>query len=155
MTTTKITPAPLTRPLAEIARAIGTDWAAMRRDGVVTPYGVLVQHPARPYYAAMRCLHTTDLSEGFGEDVASEIVRRFLVNCAGWKGVTAREVKAELKAALLHHDIGTHQPTDLLPSTRASDDVAARRRQTMARYRSSRMGRTGTYDPLTNPRGYR
>lgn len=118
MPSTKTVPAPLTRTLAAVAREVGADWPAMTRATTVTPFGNVGEHPAHPYYAVMRTLHTTDLSDDYGCDTADGIVRYFLSNAGSWRGAVAQRVKAELKSALLHHDIGSHAPTDLIPRRR-------------------------------------
>ena len=71
-----------TRPLYTIAREIRTDWKN-------------VYFGARPYLDAMRDLKTIDDKYGF--DDARSVVRYFLSNAAGWRGDTAKRVKAELK----------------------------------------------------------
>jgi hypothetical protein len=102
MTTTKITPAPLQRPLHEVAAEIASDWGdKLTKLGPETGFGP-AQHPARPYWEAMRTLHTLDSS--YYLDPGTEIVRRFLSNASQWRGETAQRVKLELKAALADHD---------------------------------------------------
>lgn len=72
-----------TRPLSEIAREITADWKK-------------VNYAAQPYLDAMRELNS--VSDSYGSDSGDGIVRRFLINAGGWRGETARRVKAELKA---------------------------------------------------------
>lgn len=105
MAATRITPAPLTRPLSEIAKQIAEEWPAVKNEGTLDRrFGFNVgQHPANPYWMAMRCLPTTDLAASFGDDRAAHVVTYFLSNAAGWRGETARSVKAELQAALDHY----------------------------------------------------
>lgn len=100
---TKITPAPLTRPLSDIAREIRTNWSE-RPTGIY--FGAL------PYIRAMAYMDTSDLSDSFGDDDADDVVIRFLTNAGTWRGPVAQKIKAELRAALAHHDIATHQPRD-------------------------------------------
>lgn len=145
MATAKITPAPLTRSLAEVAREVARDWNGK-------PAGMYFG--AVPYVRAMAYLDTADLSDTFGDDAADDVVLRFLSNASTWRGPVAQRVKAELRAALAYHDVATHEPRDL-PSAAMSDSIAQRRRTASARYRASRQGRGGAYDPLANPRGYR
>lgn len=73
------------RPLYDIARDIRSDWA--------NPY-----FGAVPYLEALSGLQSVDDQYGF--DSARDIVRYFLSNATGWRGDTARQVKAELKAML-------------------------------------------------------
>jgi hypothetical protein len=72
------------RPLHEIAREIRRDW------------GPKVYFGARPYLDAMGSLGT--VNDTYGADSARTIVAYFLGNAAGWRGDTARRVKAELKS---------------------------------------------------------
>jgi hypothetical protein len=152
----------LTRTLAEVARDIGNDWHAMSRPYSVSPRGVRGGHPAHLYYSIMRTLHTDDLDTevpatgalavlfGPGEGLtAADCMSAFLASAKGWRGTTATRVKAELRDALAHYAVEHHLPTDgLVPATPTPRrDYGARLDQ--------RMGRRGTYDPLTNPRGYR
>lgn len=100
MTTTKA--AALTRPLDEIAREIQADWASCT-PGTYDPLtGISVgQHPAHPYLITMFRLHgVTDLSTPYFEDKAAYVVSYFLSNATGWRGETARRIKAELKGAV-------------------------------------------------------
>lgn len=99
MTTTK--GAPLTRPLNEIATEIAADWPAALNPGTYDPaLGFNVgQHWANPYLVAMLRIHSTDLGARYFEDDAASVVSYFLSNATGWRGETARRVKAELNAA--------------------------------------------------------
>lgn len=142
MATQKITPAPLTRPLHVIADEIGRDWPRVLDAGIESGFGRIGQHPANPYWSAMRTLSTLDDSVGW--DDARRIVLTFLSNAGQWKGETARRVKDELRAALLHHDIERHEPSDLPPA--GPSRTAARRAANRQRQ---------AYDPLLNPRGTR
>ena len=92
MATTKITPAPLTRTLAEIGREIRADYRAK---------GKPVYYAAAPYLDAMRSLQ--DFGSRFYEDTAEDVVIRLLGNLSTWRGETATRVKGELRAALAHH----------------------------------------------------
>jgi hypothetical protein len=71
------------RPLYEIAQEIASDWHN-------------VYFGARPYLAAMAQLRSID--DHYGFDGARGIVSYFLSNARGWRGETARRVKAELQA---------------------------------------------------------
>lgn len=61
---------------------IGMDWK------VVHPW-------ALPYYHAMLTMRS--VGEKYGLDDGTDVVNRFLVNAATWRGDTARRVKARLK----------------------------------------------------------
>ena len=72
----------MARPLSEIAAEISEDWK--------NPYYGVV-----PYLQALSCLDkVTDM---YGSDTASGIVRYFLINAGTWRGPVARRIKAELK----------------------------------------------------------
>lgn len=73
------------RPLHEIARDIRAHWPK--------PYS-----GAEPYIRALEALDK--ITETYGYDRASDIVRRFLVNAQTWRGEDARRIKAELKGML-------------------------------------------------------
>ena len=73
------------RTLSSIARDISRDWKR--------PY-----YGAVPYLRAMQCLST--ISDTYGYDSAKSIVLYFLSNAGTWRGETARQIKAELKAIL-------------------------------------------------------
>jgi hypothetical protein len=70
------------RNINEIAGEIRKDWKK--------PY-----FGAVPYLDAMDCLDS--ISDNYGYDSGRSIVVYFLANANGWKGETARRVKAELK----------------------------------------------------------
>jgi hypothetical protein len=70
------------RDLHVIAAEIRGDWKK--------PY-----FGAVPYLDAMATMTTID--EAYGADPGREIVTYFLANAAGWRGETARRIKAELK----------------------------------------------------------
>jgi hypothetical protein len=75
----------MTRSLDAIAREIRADWT----------------HPnfaAQPYLRAMASLG--GMRDSYGADPGAQIVAYFLSNASGWKGDTARRVKAELRAML-------------------------------------------------------
>lgn len=86
---TKITAAPLTRPLYEVAAEVKADWSKAKSG---------VYFGAVPYLDAMSTLRTMD--EDYYADPASEVVMYFLANATSWRGETAQRVKGELKAAL-------------------------------------------------------
>jgi len=70
------------RPLRVIADEISTDW-------------LRVYFGAVPYLDA---LHDLDrITDDYGQDSARSIVLYFLANAQGWRGATARRIKAELK----------------------------------------------------------
>lgn len=71
------------RPLYEIAREVRKDWRK-------------VYFGAVPYLEAMGSLN--EIGENYGLDSGKSIVLYFLANARGWKGETAKRVKAELKA---------------------------------------------------------
>ena len=73
------------RPLYVIAREIARDWDR--------PF-----FGAVPYLRAMASLDR--VNDRYGFDPGREIVLYFLSNASGWKGETARRIKAELKAML-------------------------------------------------------
>lgn len=80
------------RPLYEIAMEVWEDWNGK----VVCPH-------ARPYLQAMTEL--TSLNDRYGtsyitSDSAKEIVGYFLGLSVGWRGETARRIKAELRQRL-------------------------------------------------------
>lgn len=85
----KIIPAPLTRPLHEIAREIRQDYRAK---------GKPVYFAAKPYVDAMASLDGLD--DSYGYDDARSVVLYALSNLSTWRGDVAQRVKAELKAAL-------------------------------------------------------
>lgn len=71
-----------TAPIAQIADVIRRTWERP------SPY-------ALPYLKAM--FHLTSMSSTYGADDAKSIILYFLSNAAGYRGETARLVKAELK----------------------------------------------------------
>jgi hypothetical protein len=75
------------RTLRAIAGEIFRDWTTMSNRGE--------NHPAYPYVAAMRGLEK--VTDRYALDSGDDIVRRFLSNAGGWRGETAKRVKAELK----------------------------------------------------------
>lgn len=91
----KVTPAPLTRPLAAIAAEIKKDYLVRQ--------GKPVYFAASPYVEAMGYMPTTELSARYYEDTAEDIVIRLLGNLSTWRGETATRVRNELKAALAYH----------------------------------------------------
>jgi hypothetical protein len=74
-----------TRPLYEIAHDITLHWNP-------------VYYAARPYLSALASLD--QISDSYGYDSATSVVRYFLSNATTWRGPDARRVKAELKAML-------------------------------------------------------
>ena len=75
----------MTRPIYAIARDVTADWRN------VSPY-------AQPYLSAM--LRLSSIRDRFYSDDARSIVLYFLSNAAGWRGETAKRLKAELRALL-------------------------------------------------------
>jgi len=73
------------RPISTIARDIRRNWQH-------------VNYAALPYLDAMACLSSPE--DTYGLDDARCIMRYFLSNASGWRGDTARAIKAELKAML-------------------------------------------------------
>ena len=71
------------RPLHEIAQEIKKDWKNIN-------YG------AKPYLEAMGGLNK--ITDVYGQDSAKMIVNYFLCNASGYRGETAKRIKAELKA---------------------------------------------------------
>lgn len=71
--------------LRQIAYLIEGSWAS-------------VNYAARPYLDAMKELDT--VSDHYYNDSAASIVRYFLSNARGWRGPTAKAVKAELNRRL-------------------------------------------------------
>ena len=85
----KVVPAPLARPLYEVACEIRQDYAKQ---------GKPVYYSAKPYVDAMAQLDGLD--GRFYEDSAVSVVTYAVSNLGPWRGETATRVKAELKAAL-------------------------------------------------------
>lgn len=96
-----IKPAPLDRPLSDIAREIWADFKAKP-----------MAYAAEPYIDALYYVDQKDLHGYFGEDKIEYVVIYLLENLGTWRGDVARRVKAELRAALAHHKIAAHLPTD-------------------------------------------
>lgn len=71
--------------IKDIARQIRMDWKN------VSPY-------AEPYLRAMESLGSID--DTYGADDARTVVLYFLSNANGYKGQTARQIKANLKSLL-------------------------------------------------------
>lgn len=88
----KIAPAPLTRPIREIAAEIKADFHAK---------GKPVYWSAAPYVQAMFSLET--MQDHFYEDDAASVLTYAVSNLSTWRGETAKRVKAEINAALADH----------------------------------------------------
>jgi hypothetical protein len=73
------------RPLHTIAHEIADDWP--------NPY-----FGAEPYILALGQLDK--ITDPYYNDDGTDVVIRFLINAASWKGPVARRIKAELKAML-------------------------------------------------------
>lgn len=73
------------RKIFEIAREIKEDWKN-------------ISVHAKPYLEAMLTMKTID--EEYGFDSGESIVRYFLSNASGYRGETARKIKAELKGMI-------------------------------------------------------
>lgn len=71
------------RPLAEVAQEVYETWPR-------------VNVHAKPYLQAMEELDL--VTDSYGADSASSIVRYFLSNATGWRGEDAKRIKDELKA---------------------------------------------------------
>ena len=82
------------RKIYDIALDIAADWSRIGKG--VSPY-------AKPYLRAMYQLQTLD--EMYGQDTATSVVLYFLSNAQGWRGVTARTLKAELRLMLAQKGI--------------------------------------------------
>lgn len=80
------------RQLNVIAAEIRADWVDPKTGKSKVWFGAV------PYLDAMSMLHT--ITEDYGCDPASDIVRYFLSNATHWRGETARKIKAELKGML-------------------------------------------------------
>lgn len=74
-----------TRSLSEIAAEIRKDWRP-------------VNYAAKPYLEAMEGMES--ISDNYYQDSGFSIVSYFLSNASGWKGDTAKRIKAELKSML-------------------------------------------------------
>lgn len=79
----------ITRPIYQIAVDINTEWSKI---------GKGVSYSAKPYLAAM--MHLNKITDHYMFDSADSIVRYFLCNASSFRGVRAKELKAELKALL-------------------------------------------------------
>ena len=79
----------ITRPIYQIAADIKTEWSKV---------GKGVNFAAKPYLDAMLTLDK--ITDHYMFDSADSIVRYFLCNASSFKGVRAKELKAELKALL-------------------------------------------------------
>ena len=75
-----------TRPIAVIADEITNEW------------GSKINYAAKPYLEAMFSLNS--VKDNYGLDSGKNIVLYFLGNAASFRGPKAKELKAELKAAL-------------------------------------------------------
>lgn len=73
------------RPLHEIAKEIRKDW----------PVAWNEEHPAGAYLIPMSTLNK--VTDNYFMDSGKSIVIYFLSNATGWRGETARRIKAELK----------------------------------------------------------
>lgn len=71
--------------ISQLAKIIRSDWKS--------PY-----FGAVPYLDAM--LQLIKITDRYGLDSASSIIRYFLANASNWRGPVAREVKAELNRRL-------------------------------------------------------
>jgi hypothetical protein len=109
MAAAKIVPAPLTRPLSDIAREIEADYE--RR-------GKPIYFAAVPYVNAL--FFVNDFTSVYYHDTAEDIVIRLLGNLSTWRGETATRVKTELRAALAWHqaDVVRRQVISLMPHRR-------------------------------------
>lgn len=76
------------RPLHEIANEIRKDW----------PVAWNENHPAGAYLVPMSTLDK--ITDNYIMDSAKTIVIYFLSNATGWRGETAKRIKAELKAMI-------------------------------------------------------
>ena len=79
----------ITRPIYQIAEDIKTEWSKV---------GKGVNFAAKPYLDAMLTLDK--ITDQYMFDSADSIVRYFLCNASSFKGVRAKELKAELKSLL-------------------------------------------------------
>ena len=76
------------RSLNEIANEIRKDW----------PVAWNERHPAGAYLVPMSTLDK--VTDNYGMDSGKSIVIYFLSNATGWRGETAKRIKAELKAMI-------------------------------------------------------
>ena len=79
----------ITRPIYQIAADIKTEWSKV---------GKGVNFAAKPYLDAMLTLDK--ITDHYMFDSADSIVRYFLCNASSFKGVRAKELKAEQKSLL-------------------------------------------------------
>jgi hypothetical protein len=86
---TKVQPAPLARPLYDVAAEIRSDFRYQ---------GKPLYYAAKPYIEAMDGM--TDMTDRFYEDSAVSVVTYAVSNLGSWRGEVATRVKAELRAAL-------------------------------------------------------
>lgn len=75
--------------ISEMAEMIISDY---KGKGKPVPYA------AKPYIMAMRTLHS--ITDNYGLDDGRSIVAYALSNLSGWRGDTAKAVKAELRRRL-------------------------------------------------------
>lgn len=91
-----------TRDVAELAAIAARDCPALTRRG--TGFLGAGTHPAQPYLSAMlgmRGVTRENIREvTFGYDTAADIVNRFCGESKTWRGETARDVKAALRAMI-------------------------------------------------------
>lgn len=73
------------RSLSVIFSEVRSDWAKANDEN----------HPAGAYAVPLSSLDSLD--DSYGADNARGLVRYFLANAGGWRGETAKRVKAELK----------------------------------------------------------
>ncbi len=93
MASPRITPAPLARPLYAVARELR---ALIRDTGrPVPPYFA-------PYLGAMS--ECESLSSPYGVETGADVVRYGLGNMTTLRGPEFARIRAELRAALAHHD---------------------------------------------------
>jgi len=78
------------RTISQIASEISKDWKATSKNGVY--FGAV------PYLQAMSTLNLPN--DRYGMDSADSIVRYFLANASTYRGVKAKELKAELKTLM-------------------------------------------------------
>lgn len=86
--------------VATLARIAAADCEALTRRG--DGWLGAGTHPAQPYLEVMLQMRgvTADMIPGmtFGHDRVADCINAFLGNASGWRGNTARAVKATLKA---------------------------------------------------------
>ena len=84
----------MTRPINVIAAEIRAEWFSAIHSRQIPSY----MRFSMPYLEAM--LDIKSIDDDYGCEPADDIVIRFLTNAAGWRGETARRVKAELNKLL-------------------------------------------------------